>query len=401
MGSLGPSNTTGRTSTVTLAKLTPETGRPEQPGQPGRAIPFVDLTAQHAALAAEIRSALTRVMESGWFVLGPEVEGFEQEFASIVGTKHAVGVASGTDAMTLALLSLGVGPGDDVITSPMTATFTALAISRTGAKPVFADVDPATLNLAPRSVAEKIGPRTKAILPVHLYGSPSEMPALLELADEKEIPVVEDACQAHGAVFAGRPVGGWGRAGCFSFYPTKNLGALGDGGLVTTNDPELAARVRRLRNGGQSDRYVHEEVGFNSRLDELQAAVLRAKLPHLPGWNERRRDLAARYREALREMPLVWVEALPDTEPATHLLVARAPERDRFRETLSEAGVKTLIHYPVPAHLQPAYRSLGQGEGACPEAERAAQEVVSLPLYPELDDSQVERVVREVKSFYR
>lgn len=319
----------------------------------------------------------------------------------MVQTAHAVGVASGTDAMTLALLSLGVGPGDEVITSPMTATFTALAISRTGAKPVFADVDPTTLNISPPSVSERVTPRTKALLPVHLYGSPSEMPALLELGDKKGFPVVEDACQAHGATLGGRPVGGWGRAGCFSFYPTKNLGALGDGGLVTTDDEELADRIRRLRNGGQSNRYVHEELGFNSRLDELQAAVLRAKLPQLSAWNERRRFLAARYREALAETPLDWVDALPDAAPAVHLLVARTPERDRLREDLSKAGVQTLIHYPVPAHLQPAYRGLGQAEGACPEAERAAQEIVSLPLYPELREEQVERVARAVVSFYR
>ena len=390
-----PSNTTAPTSIITLAKV------PDKPDQPISPIPFVNLIAQHAAPAAEFRDALTRVIESCWFVLGPEVEAFEQEFASMVGTAHAVGVASGTDAITLALLSLGVGAGDDVITSPMTATFTALAISRTGARPVFADVDPVTLNLSPRSVSERMSPSTKALLPVHLYGNPSEMPALVELADKEGIPVVEDACQAHGATLGGRPVGSWGRAGCFSFYPTKNLGALGDGGLVTTSDQELAKRIRRLRNGGQSSRYVHEEVGFNSRLDELQAAVLRAKLPHLFTWNERRRTLAALYREALAETPLEWVDPLPDAAPAAHLLVARAPERDRLQEALSEAGVQTLIHYPVPAHLQPAYRGLGQGEGACPEAERAAREIVSLPLYPELSDVQVERVARAVVSFYR
>ena len=374
---------------------------PYKPDPPIQPVPFSDLTAQHVALATEIRDALTRVMESGWFVLGPEVEAFEQEFASTIGTAHAVGVASGTDALTLALLSLGVGPGDDVITSPMTATFTALAISRAGAKPVFADVDPVTLNLSPRSVSERMSSSTKALLPVHLYGNPSEMPALLELADKNGIPVVEDACQAHGATLNGRPVGGFGRAGCFSFYPTKNLGALGDGGLVTTDDQELAARIRRLRNGGQSNRYVHEEIGFNSRLDELQAAVLRAKLPHLSAWNERRRTLVALYRAALAESPLGWVDALPDASPAAHLLVARAPERDRLKKALSEAGVQTLIHYPVPAHLQPAYRGLGQGEGACPEAERAAREIVSLPLYPELSEAQVEHVARAVVSFYR
>ena len=364
-------------------------------------VPFVDLSAQHEGMAAEIREAIARVLGNGRFILGPEVTAFEREFARVAGTAEAVGVASGTDALTLSLWALGVGPGDEVITTPLTATFTALAISRTGATPIFADVDPKSLTLAPGSVAEKIGPRTKALLPVHLYGSPCDMPALLEIADPEGIAVIEDACQAHGAALEGRPAGSWGRAGCFSFYPTKNLGALGDGGLIATNDRELARRLRRLRNGGQENRYVHEEVGFNSRLDEMQAAVLRTKLPYLAAWTERRRALASLYRQHLEKAPLVWVDSLPKTESACHLMVARAPERDRLQKVLQAAGVQTLIHYPVPAHLQPAYRNLGQRAGSCPEAERAAGEILSLPLYPELSEAQVERVAGAVREFYR
>jgi dTDP-4-amino-4,6-dideoxygalactose transaminase len=352
-------------------------------------------------MAAEIRDAVSRVIESGWFILGPEVEAFEREFAPVAGTAHAVGVASGTDALTLSLWARGVRPGDEVITTPLTAAFTALAISRTGARPVFADVDRASLTLAPRSVAEKINSRTKALLPVHLYGNLCDMPALLEMADQSGIAVIEDACQAHGATLGDRPAGGWGKAGCFSFYPTKNLGALGDGGLIATNDREWASRLRRLRNGGQENRYVHQEAGFNSRLDEMQAAILRAKLSHLSTWTERRRALASLYRRHLEKAPLVWVESLPTAEPACHLMVARAPERDRLQEALKDAGVQTLIHYPIPAHLQPAYRDLGQPAGSCPEAERAAGEILSLPLYPELREAQVERVARAILEFYK
>ena len=366
-----------------------------------QAVPFVDLSAQHQSIAAEIRDAVSRVMESGWFILGPEVEAFERDFARVAGTSHAVGVASGTDALTLSLWALGVSPGDEVITTSLTAAFTALAISRAGARPVFADVEREGLTLSAGSAAEKINPRTKAILPVHLYGNVCDLPALLKVADRAGIPVVEDACQAHGATLGGRPAGSWGAAGCFSFYPTKNLGALGDGGLIATNDEALAGRLRRLRNGGQENRYVHQEAGFNSRLDEMQAALLRAKLPHLYAWNERRRALAALYRALLEKAPLVWVDSLPTAEPACHLMVARAPERDRLREALRDSGVQTLIHYPIPVHLQPAYRDLGQPKGSCPEAERAAGEILSLPLYPELHDSQVERVARAISKFYR
>lgn len=364
-------------------------------------IPFVDLRAQHAALAPELEQAMARVMERGWFILGPEGEAFEQEFARALGVAHAVGVGNGTDAISLALSALGVVPGDEVVTTPLTATFSALAISRLGAKPVFADVDPETLNLSPQSARGRIGPRTRALLPVHLYGNPCALAALRELARSEGLALVEDACQAHGASLEGRALGSWGQAGCFSFYPTKNLGALGDGGMIVTGDGDLAGRLRRLRNGGQSNRYRHEEIGVNSRLDELQAAILRVKLPRLPAWNERRRALARIYQDVLAETPARPVATTTAAFPAVHLFVARAPERDRLREALSAAGIETLIHYPIPAHLQPAYRGLGQGEGSCPVAEQAAGEVVSLPLYPELTESQVERVARAVAGFYR
>ena len=366
-----------------------------------QAVPFAHLSAQHQSMAVELRDAVSRVMESGRFILGPEVEAFEREFARVAGTSDAIGVASGTDALTLSLWALDVRSGDEVITTPLTATFTALAISRTGAKPVFADVDRRSLTLAPASVAEKLSSRTKAILPVHLYGNLCDMPALLEIADRAGIVVVEDACQAHAATLRDRPAGAWGRAGCFSFYPTKNLGALGDGGLIATNDRDLASRLRRLRNGGQESRYVHREAGFNSRLDEMQAAVLRAKLPHLAAWTERRRYLASLYRRHLEKAPLVWVDSLPQAASACHLMVARVPDRDRLQSALKEAGVQTLIHYPIPAHLQPAYEDLGQPAGSCPEAERAAGEILSLPLYPELSEAQVEHVARTILEFYR
>jgi dTDP-4-amino-4,6-dideoxygalactose transaminase len=329
------------------------------------------------------------------------VEAFELEYAAFVGTERAVGVASGTDALSLSLVALGVEPGDEVVTSPLTATFTALAISRMGGRPVFADVDPETLNLSPRSVEFRLSDRTKAIIPVHLYGNPCDLPTLRELARTNRVHLVEDACQAHGAKFGGQPVGGWGDAGCFSFYPTKNLGALGDGGMVVTNDGRLADRVKRLRNGGQVNRYVHEEVGYNSRLDELQAAVLRVKLPRLTRWNQRRRDLAELYNRLLEGTPLRTMRVLPGAEPVVHLYVVRAPDREGLQESLIGEGIQTLIHYPLPAHLQPAYSNLGQAEGTCPVAEQAAREILSLPLYPEMDESQVERVAEAIRAYYR
>jgi len=363
-----------------------------------RRVRFNDLTICDTDLSRDIRTAIERVVSSGWYVLGPEVEAFDKEFALAIGTHYGVGVASGTDAISLSLMALGVGAGDEVVTSPLTATFTALAISRVGARPVFADVDPETLTLSPASVEERITGRTKAIVPVHLYGNACAMDPLLQLAETRGLVVVEDACQAHGARYGDRPLGALAQAGAFSFYPTKNLGALGDGGFITTDDEELAASLARLRNGGQASRYLHTEVGLNSRLDEIQAAVLRAKLPHLEKWNQRRRDLAGRYEKGLAGSELRAIGVGTNVLSARHLFVVRAPSRDAWMERLASRGIQTLVHYPVPAHLQPAYRELGQGEGSCPVAEEAASSILSLPLYPSMSDDDVDYVLQSVRS---
>jgi dTDP-4-amino-4,6-dideoxygalactose transaminase len=341
---------------------------------------------------------VARVLDSGWFILGPEGEAFERELASAGRARDAVGVANGTEAIQLALASLGVGEGDEVVTSPLTAAFTGLAVLATGARPVFADVDPATLNVNPEAVARAITPRTKALLPVHLYGHPADLDPLLELARERGLALVEDACQALGARYNGKAVGALSGIGALSFYPTKNLGALGDGGAVLVNDAALAARLRRLRNGGQSDRYHHAEPGLNSRLDEMQAAILRVGLGHLDAWNERRRALATIY---LKELAGVDELVLPAEQPYArsnhHLFVVRHPRRDAVMAALRERGIATLIHYPIPLHLQGAFASLGGQRGDFPVAEKAADEIFSLPLYPELSDAQARAVAAAVR----
>jgi dTDP-4-amino-4,6-dideoxygalactose transaminase len=365
------------------------------------AVPFVDFKAHVAALRAELDEAVARVLDSGWFILGPEGEAFERELAAALGAREAVAVANGTDALALALRALGVGPGDEVVTTSISAAFTGLAVRMAGARPVFADVDPRTLTLDPESVAGALTPRTRAIVPVHLYGHPADMDPILTLARERGLAVLEDACQAHGALYRGRPVGtlaGEGGVGALSFYPTKNLGGLGDGGAVLVNDPGLAARLRQLRNGGQSDRYRHEVAGVNSRLDELQAALLRVGLRHLPAWTERRRALAAFYA---RELDGAGVEVLreqPYARAVFHLFVVRHSRRDALVAALAERGVGTLIHYPIPLHLQPAFASLGGRPGDRPVAETASAEILSLPLYPELTDEQAGRVVEAVRA---
>ncbi len=280
-------------------------------------------------------------------------------------------------------MALGVGPGDEVVTSPLTAAFTALAVSRIGAKPVFADVEPETLTLSVESARRRITSKTRVLMPVHLYGNASDIAGAMALAKDHGLAVVEDACQAHGGRHGGKHLGTLGNVGTFSFYPTKNLGALGDGGMVVTRDDELAARLKRLRNGGQSSRYRHDELGVNSRLDEIQAAVLRVKLKHMEAKNERRRELAALYEEALEGSAVRPVAVRDGGVSARHLFVIRAPERDALAAHLKERGIETLIHYPIPAHLQKAYASLGQGEGSCPNAEKACGEILSLPLYPD------------------
>jgi dTDP-3-amino-3,4,6-trideoxy-alpha-D-glucose transaminase len=361
------------------------------------AVPFGDMKARVASLRAEIDAAVARVLESGWFILGPEGEAFERELAAAQGAADAVGVANGTDAIELALDDLGVGPGDEVVTSPLTAAFTALAIARTGARPVFADLDPRTLNVAPEAVERAVTRRTKALLPVHLYGHPFDLDPLRQIADAHGIALVEDACQAVGARYKGRTVGSITGLGALSFYPTKNLGALGDGGAILVNDPARAARLRRQRNGGQSHRYRHEVPGVNSRLDEMQAALLRVGLAHLPEWTARRRQIAALYLQELAGAGVGLPQEQPYAEAVYHLFVVRHPKRDALAAALQERGIGTLIHYPIPLHLQPAFPDSGR-PGDFPEAERAANEILSLPIYPEMTDEQVRTVAAAVRA---
>ncbi|MER2599779.1 MAG: DegT/DnrJ/EryC1/StrS family aminotransferase [Caldilineales bacterium] len=356
-------------------------------------IPLVDLHAQYSALKPEIDAAIARVIANTSFIMGPEVRAFEEAFAAFCGNRLAVGVSSGTAAIELTLRALGIGPGDEVITTPFTFIASAEAISATGATPVFADVLPDTLNINPAAVAAALTPRTRALLPVHLYGQPAAMPALAELAQRHGVALIEDAAQAHGGEIAGQRVGTLGHAACFSFYPGKNLGAYGDGGAVTTNDEALAERLRKLRDHGRASKYVHDEVGYGHRLDALQAAILAAKLPHLDAANAARRRLAARYDELLSATDLVLPVTVPDTVPVYHLYVVRTPRRDALLAGLRAAGIEAGIHYPLPLHLQPAYAGLSYAAGAFPVAEAAAQQVLSLPLFPEMSQPQQDRVV--------
>lgn len=359
-----------------------------------RRVPFVSLTPGEDARA--IDAAIRRVIDRGWFILGPEVEAFEAEFAAACGASRAVGVGTGTDAIALVLRALGIGRGDEVITTPLSAAFSALAVMMAGARPVFADLDAQRLTLDPSAVEAAVSPRTAAILPVHLYGQPADMPALAEVARRHGLALIEDCCQAHLATSNGQPVGSYGVAGAFSFYPTKNLGALGDGGAITTADARLADRLKRIRNGGQKDRYHHLEPGVNSRLDEIQAAVLRARLGFLPAWTAARRERAARYRRALDAAPVV-VAPECDAGHVYHLFPIRARERDRLQAHLAAAGIETLIHYPVPIPRQPALAA--EQPASCPVADQVCAEILSLPLYPALPESAVDEVARAVCGF--
>lgn len=361
-------------------------------------IPFIDL--RPGDDEADVRAAIDRVITRGWFVLGPEVEAFEQEFAAAAGAAHAVGVANGTDAIALLLRAAGIGPGDEVIVPAMTAAFTGLAVQMAGATPVFADVDADTLTLDPRAAAAAVTSRTRALVPVHLYGQAADLDALSDVATRRHLALIEDCCQAHGATCRGEPVGTRGFGAAFSFYPTKNLGALGDGGAATTNDAGTAARLRRLRNGGQGDRYHHVEPGINSRLDEVQAAILRARLPRLPAATARRRALAARYR---RDLPASLVTIRErDAGHVYHLFPVLSPEREALQQHLAAAGIETLIHYPVPLHRQQAFAvGAGFSRPDCPVAERAAGQLLSLPLHPRLADADVDRVAATVDLFMK
>jgi dTDP-4-amino-4,6-dideoxygalactose transaminase len=346
-------------------------------------IPFLRLTPGEDAAA--VREAIDRVVQRGWFVLGPELERFEREFADASRARYTIGVGTGTDALAIALRALDIGPGDEVITAPLSAAYSALAIMMVGARPVFADIDPDRLTLDPRAVAAAITPRTMAIMPVHLYGQAADMRAITDVARRHSLAVVEDCCQAHLATCDGQPVGSFGIAAAYSFYPTKNLGALGDGGAITTNDEALAVRAKRLRNGGQTDRYHHPEFGVNSRLDEIQAAVLRARLAFLPAWTARRRALAQTYRRALSAASTIVVPPERDAGHVYHLFPVLSAAREQVQAHLKTHGIETLIHYPIPIPHQGALQALQPGE--CPVATRVCSQVFSLPLYPSLSDA--------------
>jgi dTDP-4-amino-4,6-dideoxygalactose transaminase len=345
---------------------------------------------------AAVTAAITRVVASGWFILGPEVAAFETEFAKVCGAARAVGVGSGTDAITLILRGLNIGAGDEVITSPVSAAYSALAIMMAGARPVFADIHPDRLTLDPSATAAAVTPRTRAIMPVHLYGQPADLGCLESIAQRHSLALIEDACQSHLATSDGWPIGTIGVASAFSFYPTKNLGALGDGGAIVTNDGALADRIKRLRNGGQTSKYHHVEVGGNSRLDEMQAAILRARLPLLAHWTERRRAIAAAYRRGLDGANLT---VPPECDPGHvyHLFPVLTPRRQALQNHLAAAGIETLVHYPVPIPRQPALASANPAQ--CPIADRVCDHVLSLPMYPSLTDAAVSHVITAARHF--
>jgi dTDP-4-amino-4,6-dideoxygalactose transaminase len=353
---------------------------------------------QYKSIEDEVNDAISSVLNGGKYVLAENVESFEREFAQYLGVKYAVGVASGTEAIQLALMALGIGRGDEVITVSNTAVPTVSAVSLAGATPVLCDIDPSTLTIDIEKVKNRINKNTRAILPVHLYGMPVDMNRLSVIAEKMSIPLIEDACQAHGASIHDKKVGGFGALGCFSFYPTKNLGCYGDGGAVVTNDGELYDKLKLLRNYGQRDRYVHEIKGLNSRLDELQAAILRVKLKYLEAWNLRRAKLAGCYDELIKNEDVVKLPKVYGFTNVYHLYVIRHPRRDELMQYLAQNGVQTLIHYPIPIHLQRSHAELGS-KGDFPVSEKACNEVLSLPLYPELKEAELEYISDLINKF--
>jgi dTDP-4-amino-4,6-dideoxygalactose transaminase len=372
-------------------------------------VPFVDLQAQYRAIKREVDEAMARVVESAAFVLGREVEAFESAFAEYLGARFCVGVSNGTAAIQLALTACGIGAGDEVIVPANTFFATAEAVSTAGATPVFVDADPVSYTIDVNRIEAAITERTRAIIPVHLYGQAADLDAIFEIAARHDLAVVEDAAQAHGAHYKGRRVGARGRANCFSFYPGKNLGAYGEGGAVVTDDAEVARRLRLLRDHGSEQKYRHEIIGYNFRLEGIQGAVLNVKLKYLDGWNDLRRAHAARYNELLADAQrgsdsnggaLTLPQELPYARHIYHLYVVQTGERDALQKHLSAAEIQTGIHYPVPVHLQPAYRALGHQRGDFPEAERQAARVLSLPMFPELTDEQIARVAESVHAFH-
>lgn len=362
-------------------------------------VPFVDLRAQYLSIKAEIDESIRRVLDNTSFVLGREVEAFEAAFAEYTGARFCIGLNSGTAAIQLALMACGIGAGHEVLVPANTFFATAEAVSTAGATPVFVDADPVSYNIDVTGIEAAITERTRAIMPVHLYGQAADLDSIFEIAKRHQLLVIEDAAQAHGSLYQGRRVGALGAAGCFSFYPGKNLGAYGEGGAVVTNDEAIARRVRLLRDHGSERKYHHEIIGYNFRLEGIQGAVLGVKLKHLDEWNRLRREHAARYTELLQESYLTLPQEMSDCEHIYHLYVVQSERRDALQKALNEAGVQTGIHYPIPVHLQPAYSSLGHLAGDFPEAERQAERVLSLPMFPELTDEQLEQVANAVRKF--
>jgi len=360
-------------------------------------VKFVDLSAQHKTLETEVKEVFHRVLANCSFVLGPEVDKFEKAFASYCGVAHCIAVSNGTAALQLVLQGLGVGPGDEVITVAHTFIATAEAINATGARPVFVDIDAVSYTMDPTKLEAAITPRTKAIIPVHLYGQPADMDAINAIAAKRDIPVIEDSCQAHGAKYKGHRAGSLSTAACFSFYPSKNLGACGEGGAVTTNDPELAKKVRMLRDHGSVKKYEHDFPAYNLRLEGIQGGVLAVKLPHLDGWNERRRALAKRYNELFAGSKIVTPKQMPYAEHVYHLYVVVVEDREALRKALSEQGIESGLHYPIPLHLQKAYAYVGYKKGDFPVSEHVAANHVSLPMYAELPVEHVEHVAKAVR----
>lgn len=359
-------------------------------------IPIIDLNRQYRAIQGEVETAMREVLERGDFVLGKALHRFEEEMASYCGVKHAIGVNSGTDAIYLALLGLGVGPGDDVVTTAFSMFATVEPIRLLGARPVFVDIDPEHFHVDLNQLRSKVTKKTKAIIPVHLYGSVAPMKEIMELARQRNVPVLEDAAQAIGATYGGKKAGSLGTMGCVSFYPTKNLGGYGDGGMVLTSDDKLAEAVRTLRHHGQTKKYVHQFIGINSRLDDLQAAVLSVKLKYLDGWNARRRDIAAKYAEGFKSFPIRIPVEPADVKHIYHQYTMRVADRDDVQRRLGEAGISSAVHYPLPLPYQPALETLGYQRGDFPESEKAANEVLSLPIFPEMTSEEVELVVKGV-----
>lgn len=364
-------------------------------------IPFIDFSRQNKLLKKKLLRAVAGVIDCQAYILGPDVDTFEREFASYSGVKHAVGVASGYDAILLSLQALGIGNGDEVITVPNTFISTVLPILVVGARPVFVDVERATLSMNIALVEQYITPRTKAIIPVHLFGLPVAMDPLIQLAKKHKLVIIEDACQAHGAMYKGKKAGSIGDVGCFSFYPSKNLGAFGDAGMVTTNRRDIGEKLRILRNIGQKEKNIHNILGMNSRLDTIQAAMLRVKLPYLDTWVQKRRQLAYRYNSLLVGLPVVLPVEPESSKSSFHLYVIRTPDRDELKRYLEDNGVLCGIHYPIPIHLQPCMKELGYKRGDFPVSEQSAREVLSLPFYPELRIEEVDVVVHTIRRFFK